>query len=246
MAVMARLDHRDVFAAPVRVAPRHVVLWGSGVLLALGAWCGLVLLGRQSNAPVVRVAALQPGLRRGDARGTPDARDRAMLDRLTAQTRVAAGRGARLVVWPEAALAADPAIAYAQELADLARQSGASIVVGYGIQTPAGRRNEVVDPSGAFVGRYGKDHPVGFLGETSVWRGTYPTVEAPFGRMGTIICYDMDFTDTARELAPGPGDGRRSGEVGVQPRFRLGDWVGWLCAAAMAGRVLGRWRISIA
>ena len=37
MAVMARLDHRDVFAAPVRVAPRHAVLWGSGVLLALGA-----------------------------------------------------------------------------------------------------------------------------------------------------------------------------------------------------------------
>ena len=163
------------------------------------------------------VAALQPGLRRGDAMGTPDDRDRAMLDRLTAQTRVAAGRGARLVVWPEAALAADPAIAYARELADLARESGASIVVGYGIDTPAGRRNEVVtvDPWGEFVGRYGKDHPVGFLGETSVWRGTYPTVDTPFGRMGTIICYDMDFTDTARELA------RRGAKVIAVPSA---DW----------------------
>ncbi len=40
-----------------------------------------------------------------------------------------------------------------------------------------------------------------FLGGSSVSRGTYPTVDAAFGRMGTIICYDMDFTDSARELA---------------------------------------------
>jgi apolipoprotein N-acyltransferase len=216
------------------------------------------------------------------------------------------------VVWPEAALAADPAIAYAQELADLARQSGASIVVGYGIQTPAGQRNEVVtvDPRGEFVGRYGKDHPVGFLGETSVWRGTYPTVDAPFGRMGTIICYDMDFTDTARELArrgariiavPSAdwpaiatkhytfavfraletgavvakseynrdsaivdGYGRIAASAvtpagseavlvadvplraGLPLAARFGDWVGWLCAAAMAWRVLRRLGRSIA
>ncbi|MFI5299085.1 MAG: nitrilase-related carbon-nitrogen hydrolase, partial [Polyangiales bacterium] len=54
---------------------------------------------------------------------------------------------------------------------------------------------------GEFVGRFGKDHPVVFLGETSVSRGTYPTIGAAFGRMGSIICYDMDFTDTARQLA---------------------------------------------
>ena len=202
-AVIAHLDRRGVFAAPVRVVPRHAAFWCGGVLLALGVWCAVGLYSLDASDPTVRVAVLQPGLRRNDVEGTPDVRDRAMLDRLTAQTRVAASRGAQLVVWPEAALARDPAIAYERDLADLARTSGVSIVVGYGIYTPAGLRNEAVTvvPSGEFVGRYGKDHPVGFLGGTSIWRGTYPTVDAPFGRMGTIICYDMDFTDTARQLA---------------------------------------------
>jgi apolipoprotein N-acyltransferase len=128
-----------------------------------------------------------------------------LLDRLGAQSREAAARGARLIVWPEGALAADPALAYRDELGKLARETAATLVVGYGIRTPAGFRNEVitVDPGAGFVGRYGKDHPVGFLGETSVSRGTYPTVAAAFGRMGSIICYDMDFTDTARQLARG-------------------------------------------
>jgi apolipoprotein N-acyltransferase len=58
-----------------------------------------------------------------------------------------------------------------------------------------------VTPSGEFVGRYGKNHPVSFLGGSSIWRGVYPTVEAPFGTLATAVCYDMDFTDTPRELA---------------------------------------------
>jgi apolipoprotein N-acyltransferase len=106
---------------------------------------------------------------------------------------------------PETALATDPATAYASELADLARSTGAHVVVGYGVRTPGGFRNEAitVDPSGAFVGRYGKDHPVGFLGGTSIWRGTYPVLATAFGALGTMICADADFTDTGRKLARG-------------------------------------------
>jgi apolipoprotein N-acyltransferase len=203
MAVIAGLDRRCVLDAPVAVAPRHARLWCGGVLVALVAWCALSLSMGDRGGPMVRVAVLQPGVRRNDVGTTPEARDRAMLDRLAGQTREAAARGARLIVWPESALAADPALAYRSELGDLAKDTGATLVVGYGIRTPAGFRNEVVTvgPSGDFVGRYGKDHPVGFLGETSISRGTYPTVDTAFGRMGSIICYDMDFTDTARQLA---------------------------------------------
>lgn len=63
-------------------------------------------------------------------------------------------------------------------------------------------RNEttVLSPDGQFLGIYGKDHPVTFAGETSVMRGTYPVYETPLGRIGTIICYDLDFTDTARRV----------------------------------------------
>jgi apolipoprotein N-acyltransferase len=307
LLVIARLDRGRVFDTPRPVVPRHAVFWCAGVFLSLGVWCvlSLGLISSAGNAPLVRVAVLQPGVRR-NAGATPETRDRTTLDRLAAQTQAAARRGARLVVWPEAALGADPAIAYARELTDLARTSGARLVVGYGISTPAGRRNEVitVDPNGQFLGRYGKDHPVGFLGGTSVWRGTYPTVDTPFGRIGTIICYDMDFTDSARELArrgakiiavPSAdwpaiatkhytfavfraletgaavakseysldsaivdGYGRIAASAitpagseavlvadvalrdGVPLAARLGDWVGWLCLAAMSGEMLSR------
>ncbi|MFO3798014.1 MAG: nitrilase-related carbon-nitrogen hydrolase, partial [Anaerolineales bacterium] len=47
---------------------------------------------------------------------------------------------------------------------------------------------------------FGKDHPVVFAGETSPTRGTYPVYDTPLGRLGTIICYDLDFTDTARRI----------------------------------------------
>jgi apolipoprotein N-acyltransferase len=313
LAVLAALDRLGAFAAPVRVAPRLAGRWCAGVALALGLWIGVGLLARGGHDPIVRVAVLQPGVRRGEGAGTRAERERAMLDRLMAQTRAAAARGARLVVWPETALGADPAIAYTRELGDLARATDATLVVGYGLFTPSGLRNEVVtvDPSGAFVGRYGKNHPVTFLGETSVWRGRYPTVEAPFGRMGSIICYDMDFTDTARELArrgvqviavPSAdwpaiaakhytlavlraletgavvaksefnrdsvivdGYGRIAARTvtpsgsqailvadvplraGTPLAARLGDWVGWLCVAALAARavvLMGRRRSS--
>jgi len=71
------------------------------------------------------------------------------------------------------------------------------------VKTDQGLRNEVtvLTPKGEFLGVYGKDHPVAFSGETSLTRGTYPTYDTPLGRLGTIICYDLDFTDTARKVA---------------------------------------------
>ncbi len=39
-----------------------------------------------------------------------------------------------------------------------------------------------------------------FARETSLTRGTYPLYDTPFGRIGTIICYDLDFTDTTRRV----------------------------------------------
>jgi apolipoprotein N-acyltransferase len=77
------------------------------------------------------------------------------------------------------------------------------IVIGYGIGTANGLRNEatILAPDGRFLGVYGKDHPVAWLGETSLTRGAYPTYQTPLGTLGTIICYDLNFTDTARRTA---------------------------------------------
>ena len=123
---------------------------------------------------------------------------------LFAQTREAAAQGAKLVVWPEGALPYDPQIEQPGDFLALARETGAYLAVGYGLVGPP-MRNEMVPlipaPEGTFLGVYGKDHPVVWMGEASSTRGTFPTYTTPFGTVGTIICYDLNFTDTSRRIA---------------------------------------------
>jgi len=184
---------------PMRLALR----WCGAVGVACAIWGAASVAMRPRGDTTVRVAALQPGQRWLAAAGTVEGRDRAMLDVLTEQTRRAAARGAKFVAWPESALHADPQTVYREPLSALAKEVGAYLFVGYLLDTPAGRRNEVVTigPDGSFLGTYGKDHPVFFLGETSITRGRYPTYETPFGVVGAVICADLDFTDTPRKLA---------------------------------------------
>jgi apolipoprotein N-acyltransferase len=207
MLVVALLDRRHLAGGARSIPLPLAARWCAGVLVAGAVWCASSLAMRPRDGATVRIAALQPGRRPRQLGATPEDRDRAMIAILSDQTRRASSQGARVIVWPEAALGADPQVAYGAAyrdvLASLAREAGAYLFVGYLVDTPAGHRNEVltVAPDGAFLGTYGKDHPVVFLGETSVSRGTYPTYETPFGRVGAIICADMDFTDTSRELA---------------------------------------------
>ncbi|HET7542374.1 MAG TPA: nitrilase-related carbon-nitrogen hydrolase [Polyangiaceae bacterium] len=291
---------------PMRLAVR----WCAGVAAVCVLWGAqsVAMLPRGMSMPTVRVAALQPGYRWRANVHSREQRDRAILEALTEQTRRAAARGARFIVWPESALRADPRIVYREQLSALAKEVSAYLFVGYLLETPAGRRNEVVTiaPDGAFLGVYGKDHAVGFLGETSITRGTYPTYATPFGVVGAVICADVDFTDTPRKLArngakillipsadwPGISTkhyvlavfraletgsalvkseyGRDSAIVdgygsmlasavtpegseavlvadvasrpGLPLAARWGDWVGWLCVAALAVRRLARLR----
>jgi apolipoprotein N-acyltransferase len=207
LVVIARLDRRSAASAGDRaeaVVPRATARrWCVGVAIACVLWTATSLALQPHAEATVRVAALQPGVRWPALGPTREARDRAILQILSAQTRVAASRGAKLIVWPESALHADPQIAFREPLSSLAREVGAYLFVGYRLATPAGNRIEVVTigPDGAFLGTYGKDHPLGFMHETSITRGTYPTYETAFGVVGAAICADLDFTDTSRKLA---------------------------------------------
>jgi apolipoprotein N-acyltransferase len=195
MLLVAWLDRRrGKTLIPLRLAWR----WCAGVFLLCTLW-GIVSVAMGPRGdPTVRVAALQPGYRWTEGAHTIEERDRAVLDVLAQQTRRAAAEGAQFVVWPESALHADPQTVYREPLSNLAKEVGAYLFVGYLLDTPAGHRNEVVTiaPDGAFLGIFGKDHPVGFLGGTSITRGKYPTYETPFGVVGAVICADIDFTDT--------------------------------------------------
>jgi apolipoprotein N-acyltransferase len=151
----------------------------------------------QPDPAKVVVAAMQPGIH------TPGAID---LSRDIAQTRVAASEGARLVVWQEGTLGADPHhTPIGAELSQLARQSHVYLVVGYRFVTARGQHNDatVISPSGTYLGVYGKQHPALMFADdqTSVDAGTMPVYQTPFGRVATMICFDADYTDTARSAA---------------------------------------------
>ncbi|MGB9750188.1 MAG: nitrilase-related carbon-nitrogen hydrolase [Caldisericia bacterium] len=108
-----------------------------------------------------------------------------------------------MVVWPEGALSYDPKIKNSEIFINLVKELNIYLVIPYGVVEEGGFRNEVtiLSPQGNFLGVFGKDHPVVFAGETSISRGTYPVYNLELGNFGTIIRYDLDFTDTARKVA---------------------------------------------
>ncbi len=198
LSALALFDRRwclDEDEWPVSaVMPRR---WLYAVGIVLVVWVGvsvaLTQCGRD-NAPHVRVAAIQPAFKIQTDEG---------LQKLYALSRQATDQGARLVIWHEGALPFDPQVEHADELRRLAAETRAHLVIGYGVGTEAGYRNEalILTPDGEFLGPFGKDHPVAWSGETSVTRGPYAAYQTDLGMLGMMICYDLDFTDTARRIA---------------------------------------------
>jgi apolipoprotein N-acyltransferase len=168
-----------------------------GVVVLAWVGAGFAMIGTP-NAGTVRVAAVQAGIY-GNQHGNPEER----LARNVEQTRAAAARGARLVVWSEAGLRFDPQVEHTAELRALAAETNAYLAIGYRARTPDGRyRNEVtlLAPDGRFLYTYGKNHPGTFAGDYSDVKGVYPVVDTELGPISSIICYDLDYTDTARIL----------------------------------------------
>ncbi|MCZ7525364.1 MAG: hypothetical protein M5U14_02610 [Acidimicrobiia bacterium] len=175
------------------------------VVAAVGAWGLLSVALLDSPGPgdqMVRVAAVQTGVGAEWDAGPDDPAVQERLRRDVEQTRDAAEQGAQLVVWSEKGLRFDPR-ERPDELRALAAETGAYLAIGYGYEDEEGRKlNEatLLAPDGELLGRYGKDHPGTFAGDYSDTGGTYPVYETELGPISTIICYDLDFTDTARKM----------------------------------------------
>jgi len=197
---------QDYSPVEARLARRWILGVGAGCL----AWAaGSLILFQSEPGDAVRVTAVQPGFRMLwteeekstnwlEADRYHDLYDD-LFDILVKQTEKAVVQDPDMVVWPEGALNFDPQKEHTTELKDLAASTDAYLVLPYGV----GYRNEVtvLSPQGEFLGVYGKDHPVVFVHEQSKTRGTYPVYETSLGTIGSIICYDLDFTDTARRIA---------------------------------------------
>ncbi len=156
----------------------------------------------------VKVAAIHPAFKVESDEG---------VQKLIALTQQAASEGAKLIVWHEGALPFDPRQSHTQTLKSLASETGSHLVIGYAYEVARGYRNEAVilTPQGDFLGPYGKAHPVAWSGETSVTSGPYQAYATALGRLGMIICYDLDFTDSARQVA------RAGAQLIAVPSF---DW----------------------
>jgi apolipoprotein N-acyltransferase len=212
LAALALFDRRWRLDAKTRpVPPRQALRWLAAVALALTAWVGVggaLLLSDADSKGEIRVAAVQPAFRVESDDG---------VRRLFDLTRRAAGRGAELIVWHEGALPFDPRASRTDDLRALAGETGAHMVIGYTVDTDVGLRNEalLLTPDGRFLGPFGKDHPVAWSGETSVTSGPYAAYDTELGALGMMICYDLDFTDTARRVT------RAGGQLIAVPSF---DW----------------------
>jgi apolipoprotein N-acyltransferase len=171
---------------------------------ALIIWCAIglsTLASAPKDLPIIRVAAIQSGFMK-PAHMDPTTQD-ARLQVLSEQTRAAAAQGAKLMVWPELGLGFDPQAAHTAELKDLAAETGAYILIGYGIKDdPRGWRNEMVmlTPTGEFLQVYGKNNPSSPGEPPIATAGVYPVYTTPYGKVGTIICNDINFTGTVRKI----------------------------------------------
>lgn len=193
--VIAALDQRHAPVGVPRAPMGPAVQSAIAVAVASLAWVGLSLLLFQPQPGTLRVGTVQ-------ANAPLDHEEE--LQRNIVATRELAAQGAKIVVWREKMLQFDPLVERTAELKALAAETGAYLAIGYGVNEANGlRRNEAVvfAPSGETYGPYGKDHPGRFAGDHSDTGGEFKVYDTTLGRIATIICYDLDFTDTAREMA---------------------------------------------
>ncbi len=199
LAGFAVFDRRWPLDEVQTVDRRLMIRWLVGMGVVTAAWIGLslILLSTAPEEPAtVRAAGVQHGYVR-PGHMDPDTQV-ARLEELSTRTREAAARGAKLVVWPELGLGFDPQVEHTDELRALAAETGAYILIGYGLDTEAGWRNEAVMlmPSGDFLGVYGKNYPAGE--PRIVTSGRYLVYDTPLGMLAPIICNDLNYTAAAR------------------------------------------------
>lgn len=175
-------------------------LAATGIVTAVWIVLSLILLaGAPQDPPTVRIGGVQHGYVRPGHRD-PETQV-ARLQTLAEGTRQAATQGARVAVWPELGIGFDPQIEQTDALRALAAETGTSLLIGYGVDSPAGWRNEAVMlmPQGSFLDVYGKNYPAGE--PRIVTSGRYLVYDTPVGRLAPVICNDVNYTTPARIVA---------------------------------------------
>ena len=185
---------------------------GIGVVLAygaaparrpamIGAGCGWVLLIVVANSGAPGSDALVVGA----VVHTPDASGPAVLRQLARATRQAAREGARVVVWPEAALRVDGLPPASRETWDVvsatAAETGATLVVGAFVASLDQNLAVLVTPADGVGPTYSKNHLIPGMERYTPGRAPpSPWTGAPVP-IGAVICFDDCFARDPNRLA---------------------------------------------
>lgn len=220
LVVIALIDRFRPGLAAVEV-PKRVLRWSVAIpVAAVAIWttASLVIYHGVTNrmGPEVRVAAVQPGLDNATP-GTlisagnvspgrsEEQRIADQTAQLTAMTREAAARGAKVVVWPEETLNYDPMVKHTDWIPALVRETGVYLAMGFTPDATNGAAPNtglLWSPQGEVKIVYYKTKRVIVEGEKFTPGTQYPTVQTPQGVLGMIICFDIDFPDgPARKVA---------------------------------------------
>jgi apolipoprotein N-acyltransferase len=141
-----------------------------------------------------------------------------ITNNLLAHTGDEARAGAKIVVWPEASSTGANVLeedrpALLRQAGSLAKQDGIYLSMGLGVfpeksSAPGEIRDETVllDPTGEVVWTYEKTHPAPGDPPLVPSDGKVPLVNTPYGRLGTAICFDLDFPALVRQAGQGGAD----------------------------------------
>lgn len=226
LAVIAMLDRRRGTPADASAIPRRVPLWSvTAVAILAVVWLitSLILFTDVSHrmGPDVRVATVQPGLRNATP-GTLIAagdlvpgrsgqqRHTDQIAQLSDLTRAAAAQGAKIVVWPEETLDYDPRVENTAWIPALLRETGVYLAMGFTPNAEDGAAPNtglLWNPQGVAEAVYLKNNRVVLEGEAFPRGTVFPTMATPWGAVGMIICFDIDFPN---------GPARRTAANGAQ------------------------------
>jgi apolipoprotein N-acyltransferase len=145
----------------------------------------------------------------------------AVADDLFTASEREARAGAEIIAWPEtgAGTLAEDAPALIGRVAAFARQHRVYLVMGVGVLThtePYLRNQSVLaDPDGNIAWTYDKAHPIPGMETLIPGDGRVPVLDTPYGRLASVICFDLDFPALARQA------GRNDADIMVVPS---NDW----------------------
>ena len=201
--IMNWMDNKWPGEESIPVDPKSTRSWAISTAVILAAWIGLSLViynQQPEGTETIRIAALHMDLKE-PGHQADDAEQAARMDLLTEQMHEAAGEGVELAFVPEMAFGFDPQEKYTEELKALVAETDIYLYFTYVYSGDDGFHNETVllSPDGEFSPIYGKQHAFGE--PPTVTAGSFPIHDTPFGKLGSIICMDGVFTDSARETA---------------------------------------------